>query len=208
MRYLHKNQQLILEFLLQNKDGATLDEIAAHLGITKTAAKEHLLKVQSHGYISFADSKGSVGRPRRKYFLSTEGHDAFPKQYSWLSNALLEELAKSLGGEGISSLMETMAETLASAMSDRLKNLKTSAERLTHINSIMNELGYQTSIKQKDIRKGAIIEATNCVYHSVAKKHPELCTFDVKFLEKTSNLDVNLESCIAKGGSVCRFCLK
>ncbi|MFI5391577.1 MAG: hypothetical protein ACHQYQ_09465, partial [Bacteriovoracales bacterium] len=83
-----------------------------------------------------------------------------------------------------------------------------SLELIRKINETMNKLGYQTSVKQSDMRKGAILEATNCVYHGVAKQHPELCEFDVQFLKKASGMSVKLESCIARGGSVCRFCLK
>jgi DeoR family transcriptional regulator, suf operon transcriptional repressor len=208
MRYLHKNQRLILEFLLQNKAGATLDELAAHLEISKTAAKEHILKLESHAYLSFEDAKGSIGRPRRRYLLSDQGHDAFPKQYSWLSNVLLELLAQDLGAKGIAGLMKALADKVAKSMADRFQGASTTAELLGRINATMNELGYQTTIKQSDVRKGAVLEATNCVYHSVAKQHPELCGFDIRFLENVSGLKVKLESCIARGGTVCRFCLK
>jgi predicted ArsR family transcriptional regulator len=79
---------------------------------------------------------------------------------------------------------------------------------LEEITRALNELGYRASLKQSDVRKGAIIEATNCVYHSVAKRHPALCQFDVQFLQNASGLKVKLETCIARGGSVCRFCLR
>ncbi|MGZ3794577.1 MAG: helix-turn-helix transcriptional regulator [Bdellovibrio sp.] len=207
MKSLHNNQQLILKYLLEKKDGATLDELAAHLGITKTATKEHILKLESRAFIGFVDSKGAVGRPRRRYLLSEEGHDAFPKQYSWLSNVLLELLAEEMGEEGVSRLMESLAHSVAKSMEAKFKNASSSVELLATINKVMNELGYQTVLKQSDLRKGAILEATNCVYHSVAKKHPELCSFDVQFLENVSGMKVNLQSCIARGGSVCRFCL-
>ena len=207
MRSLHQNQQLILKFLLGHKDGATLDELATHLGITKTAVKEHILKLESHGYLSFVDAKGSVGRPRRRYLLSPEGHDVFPKQYSWLSNVLLELLAQDLGAEGISKIMHNLADKVAKSMEAKFEGTNTSAELLARINTVMNELGYQTTVKQSDVRKGAVIEATNCVYHSVAKQHPELCGFDVQFLRNVSGMKVKLETCIARGGSVCRFCL-
>lgn len=205
---LHKNQQRILEFLLSNKNGATLEELASYLGITKTAAKEHILKVENHGLLRFADTKGAVGRPRRRYFLSEEGHDAFPKQYSWLSNVLLELLAQDLGGKGVAKIMKSLADKVAKSMEAKFKDAGSSAALLTKINSTMNELGYRTTLKQSDLRKGAILEATNCVYHSVAKEHPELCAFDIRFLENVSGMKVNLEVCIARGGSVCRFCLK
>ncbi len=208
MRSLHENQQKILDFLMDHPDGAILEELSSHLGITKTAAKEHLIKVEDLGYISFNDSKGAVGRPRRRYLLSPESHEAFPKQYSWLASVLLELLAQNLGKDGVTDLMSELADKVAKSMEPRFKNTKSSAELLGVIASTLNELGYRSQLKQSDVRKGAILEATNCVYHSVAKAHPELCRFDVRFIERASGMDVKLESCIARGGTVCRFCLR
>ncbi len=87
-------------------------------------------------------------------------------------------------------------------------NKMSEKDRLNAIVKVMNDLGYRAQLKESNTTKGAVIEATNCVYHTVAKKHPELCQFDIKFLQKTSNLGVKLESCIARGGLTCRFCLK
>ncbi|WP_374001095.1 helix-turn-helix transcriptional regulator [Bdellovibrio bacteriovorus] len=206
MRTLHSNQQLILKYLLGYKDGATLDEISEHIGITKTAVKEHILKLENYGYLTFTDARGAVGRPRRRYQLTNDGHDVFPKQYSWLSNVLLELLAEDLERDGIAKLMKSLGEKVALSMGDKFKDL-TPKELIIKINEVMNDLGYQTAIKQSDIRKGVVLEATNCVYHAIAQKHPELCSFDVHFLKKASGMSVKLESCIARGGSVCRFCL-
>lgn len=208
MRGLHTNQQKILDFLLEHQNGATLDELATELGITKTAVKDHLLKVEALGFLSFIDSKGAVGRPRRRYLLSQEGHDAFPKQYSWLSNILLELLAQDFGKEEIALLMVKLADKVALPMKSKFSSADSTPELLSKISITLNELGYRTGVKQSDLRKGAIIEATNCVYHAVAKEHPELCGFDIRFIENISGLDVKLESCIARGGTVCRFCLR
>lgn len=208
MRGLHENQKRLLNYLLEHPDGATLEELAAHLEITKTAAKEHLLKVENLGYISFVDIRGKVGRPRRRYLLSPEGHEAFPRQYSWLSNALLKYLAENMGKASVSQMMRGLAEQVAKSMSDKFKSTNSSAELLVRLTEILSELGYRASLRQSDLRKGAIIEATNCVYHSVAKEHPELCGFDVTFIEKASGLNVKLVTCIARGDKSCRFCLK
>lgn len=207
MKSLHQNQQKILEYLLNHPDGATVDELAAHLGITKTAAKEHVLKVEYLELVTYKDSRGAVGRPRRSYLLSSEGHESFPKQYSWLSNVLLELLAEDLGPKMVTRIMKDLGKKVATSMESRFKG-KVSLELLTEITKALNELGYRSYLKQSDIRKGAILEATNCVYHSVAKLHPELCQFDVQFLEQASGMNVKLESCIAKGDATCRFCIR
>lgn len=208
MRALHENQRKILDHLLNHPEGATLEELAQHLGITKTAVKEHLIKIETLGYLTYTDTKGTVGRPKRRYQLTPEGHETFPRQYSWLSNVLLELLAKDLGPAGVSRIMNNLAENVARSMEERFKKARSSAELLAEVTAAMNELGYRASLRQSDLRKGAVLEATNCVYHSVAKRHPELCQFDVKFMERATNMDVKLESCIAKGAAVCRFCIK
>jgi predicted ArsR family transcriptional regulator len=205
---LHENQRKILDYLLNHADGATLEELSDHLGLSKTGTKEHLIRVDSLGYITHVDTKGSVGRPKRRYVLTPEGHEAFPRQYSWLSNALLELLAKDLGAAGTTQMMTKLADSVAKSMEARFAKAATPAERLAELTAAMNELGYRASLRQSDLRKGAVIEATNCVYHSVAKRHPALCRFDVKFMENATGLDVKLESCIARGASVCKFCLK
>lgn len=209
MKSLHENQQKILEHLLNHPEGATLDELATVLGVTKTAAKEHVIKIETMGYLTFIDSKGGVGRPRRRYLLSNEGHDVFPKQYSWLSNVVLELLAEDLGAKQVSEIMNKLAAKVAASMEPRFKKTKSSADLLAELTKILNELGYRASLKQSDLRKGAVIEATNCVYHSVAKQHPALCQFDIQFIKNATGIkNVKLESCIAKGGSVCRFCIR
>jgi len=206
---LHLNQKKILEYLLDHGSGATLDELAAHLQVTKSAAKEHVVKIENLGLVTFQDKKGAVGRPRRYYMLSEKGNETFPRQYSWLSNLILELLSEELGSEESAQMMERLADKVVGSMRTRFENTRSSAETMHEITKALSELGYRAVLKQSDLRKGAAIEATNCVYHSVAKAHPELCRFDIRFIEKASGgMKVKLESCIARGGAVCRFCVK
>jgi DeoR family transcriptional regulator, suf operon transcriptional repressor len=208
MQGLAANQKKILDYLLSRPAGATLDELSEHLGITRSGVKEHVVKLQAYGYVAFEDDRGGVGRPKRRYLLSPEGQEAFPRQYSWLSNELLELLAQDLGPEAVSKLMTSLGKKVADSMGTRLERARENKTLLPELTQILNELGYRASLKQSDVRKGAVMEATNCVYHSVAKRHPELCLFDVQFLQRASGLNVKLESCIARGASVCRFCLR
>jgi predicted ArsR family transcriptional regulator len=206
---LHEKQKKILEYLLDHAAGVPLGELAAHLSITKTAAKEHLIRLEGLGLLTYRDEKGGVGRPKRHYLLSPEGHEAFPRQYSWLSNSMLEFLVEDVGKPAASRMMEALATRVSASMKERFERARSGAELLAEITKVLNELGYRAVLKQSDLRKGAIVEATNCVYHSVAKAHPELCRFDTKFLESASGgMSVKLESCIARGGEVCRFCLR
>jgi DeoR family suf operon transcriptional repressor len=204
MQGLHENQTRILEYLLDHPEGATLDELVSHLGITRTAVKEHIIRVEDLGYIVHNDTRGSVGRPKRRYLLSDSGVDAFPKKYSWLSNVMLEELAEEMGSNGIARFMRALADKVAQSMEAQF-NSTAPADRIKAAAKLLNELGYRASVKAGE---SGVIEATNCVYHSVAKAHPELCQFDIRLLEKATGKNVRLEKCIARGDGVCRFCMK
>src|SRR4051812_48201204 len=110
-----------------------------------------LIKMESLGYLTFADSKGSVGRPKRRYLLSPDGHEAFPRQYSWLSNVLLELLAKDLGAAGVYRIMNSLADGVAKSMEARFRNAKSSPELLVELTKALNDLGYRASLKQSDL---------------------------------------------------------
>lgn len=209
MPELHGNQKKILEFLGTQPNGATLDELAAHLEVSRSAVKEHVLKVQALGAITYKDVPGFIGRPRRHYLLTTEGHEVFPRQYAWLSSVLLEHLSEEFDEAQVIAMMRALADRVSQSMAAKFQAASSSADKLSLLTTMMNELGYQATLKQSDLRKGAIIEATNCVYHAVAKSHPELCNFDIKLVENAIEVaNVKLESCIARGGTVCRFCIR
>jgi predicted ArsR family transcriptional regulator len=201
-------QRQILDALLEAPHGLTLAELAEHLEVTKTAAKEHVVRLLDLGHLRFTDSKGQVGRPKRRYFLTETGDEVFPRQYAWLSNTLLAVLAKTVGAVEIAKILRKMAQDVAATMEERLARSPTTAKRVAAIVDIMTELGYRARARQKDARKDLVIEASNCVYHSVAKEHPELCQFDIYLLESMSGARVRLDSCIARGGDVCRFCFR
>jgi len=204
MHGLHESQQKILEFLLEHH-GASLDDLAAHLGVTRTAVQAHVVRLLDLGFLAFEDVKSGVGRPRRRYLVTEEGLDAFPKKYSWLTNAILAQLAGQLGPKGSSQFMRGLAESVAASLGSPIREGDSPVVRAKQATALMNELGYRAALKPSLPGRGPVIEAVNCVYHSVAKEHPELCQFDVSLLERVSGMEVRLETCIARGGPSCRF---
>jgi hypothetical protein len=49
------------------------------------------------------------------------------------------------------------------------------------------------------------VEAFNCVFHALAKQHPQVCKFDLAYLEAASGRRIHHMECIVRGGHVCRF---
>lgn len=204
MRHLHPSQQKILNYLLKNPEGATAEELASLIGVTKTAARQHLVPLRHLGFLECRDLNCGVGRPRRHYLISQVAKDQFPKQYSWIANTILNELSESLDPAEMTEFMRRLADRVTQDLGGKLKELEGNA-RIEGLVRLMIDLGYVASVKSQSTKNGSVIEAFNCVYHDVAKSHPELCAFDLRLLENASGQSAKLESCIARGGVSCRF---
>src|SRR5690606_23856422 len=108
--FMNKRQEQLLDFMLSRREGVTADELVSHLGITMTAVRGHISNLESLSYIRYEDRSGHVGRPKRHYFLTKEGSEVFPRQYSWLSNEVIALLAEELGAPEVIQFLQTFAD--------------------------------------------------------------------------------------------------
>lgn len=210
MEALGDRQQALLKLLLKKKKGVGIDEIANELKITRPAVRQHLIALERHGYVEQGELVATGGRPGQTYRLTQKGYDLFPKQYSWFSEVLLENLHSQLGGRGLGELMSKLGEEVGAQSLGQVE-AKTLKERVEKIAKLMNDLAYQaeTALTGKEL-PGAppVIEASNCVFHSIAARFPEICKFDIALLSKLSGAEVIHEQCILRGGGTCRFRFK
>ena len=87
----------------------------------------------------------------------------------------------------------------------RLAGVKDKGERIRALAGIMRELGYQSASIDPTNEKLPAIEASNCVFHSLAQRYPEVCFFDLAMMSEVVGSDVVHDECMVRGGNVCRF---
>jgi predicted ArsR family transcriptional regulator len=199
-----ERRKQLLRHLLRNKAGASIDELAGALGITRTAVRQHLASLMRDRLVATGASRASGGRPRQLFVLTDVGKEVFPRHYSWFAQLLVEEITHEHGAAGL----RTRLGRIASAVVEQLKQQhsardSTTRQKVETLASVMDELGY-------DARAGAAagtptIEADNCVFHELAMKDPEICHFDLALLSGYTGSKVELTECMARGGHVCRF---
>jgi predicted ArsR family transcriptional regulator len=205
-----ERQQSLLKLLLKKKQGLGAEEIARGLGVSRPAARQHLMALDRSGYVERAKLLTTGGRPIQTYRLTTKGYDLFPKQYSWFSEVLLENLKNQMGSPGLQKFIGAIGKDigLQAAVSIQGEGLKARVEQAA---KLMNDLAYQaeTALTGKEA-PGAppVIEASNCVFHSLAAKYPEICQFDIALLTSLTGAEVIHEKCILRGGGTCRFRFK
>jgi predicted ArsR family transcriptional regulator len=203
-------QQALLKVLLKHKKGIRIDELASEIAITRPAVRQHLVALERLGYVEQGELLATGGRPGRTYRLTQKGYDLFPKQYSWFSEVLLESLHAQLGDEGIGKMMDRLGAEVGAQHLASLEGLSLK-ERVEQVARLMNELAYQaeTALTGKELPGSPpVIEASNCVFHSIAARFPEICRFDIALLAKLTGAQITHEQCILRGGGTCRFRFK
>ena len=199
------SQQQVLTQLLERKLGATVDELMALVGLSRTAVNQHLQALERDGFVRKAESRKSGGRPQRVYVLTEDGTNLFPKQYSWFSRLLIQTLREEFGEEQASRYMYNLGVKKSAELIPRLVG-KNRVERIEEIVRIMNETGFvATTVSPGDSEKIPRVECKNCVYHDVSKDYPEVCRFDIGFLSGLMGAEVEHLSCMQRGGQSCRF---
>jgi len=198
-------QHHILEQLLENRIGLSIDALAKALDISRAAVQQHIVGLEGDGYIKKNALNKTAGRPVVIYGITDKGINYFPKQYAWFSDLILSELRQEMGAEGFKDYMHRLGIRLANNLRSQFegKNLN---DRVDELLLIMTNLGFQvTTGIESETGKTVVIRANNCIYHDLAQKHNEICAFDLALMSSLLDKEVKQLSCMAKGDCACRF---
>jgi DeoR family suf operon transcriptional repressor len=200
-----RRQQELLKLMLKNKAGVSIDELASEANITRTAVRQHLTSLEADGYVCKGEERKTAGRPGQTFVLTRRGMDLFPKQYSWFSALLLQAMKEERGSEGLAQWLRGLAGTIATGLKSRLEG-KAGDRRLEEVVAIMDELAFEAkAVLRVDHPEGTAIEASNCVYHDLAKQFPEVCQFDLELLSQLTGSELDHHACMVRGGDICHF---
>ena len=91
----------------------TARDLAKKLGIQESAARGHLDRLEERGLVIPTFRREGVGRPRKRYLLSPQGQELFPRRYEMLLDSVMEEILTSEGEGFASALFAEAARRMA-----------------------------------------------------------------------------------------------
>ncbi|EJN25525.1 putative transcriptional regulator [Pseudomonas sp. GM78] len=197
---LGRTQQDLLNALLHHASGMSIDELAEHLAVTRTAIRQHLAALERDGLVSRGETRPTGRRPEQLYQLTDHAREQFPRQYQLLASALIDEVADIIGPEALATLMRSLGRKLAL---DREQQVVDEAKIVQH----MNQAGYEAEVFFRSSGDQEIV-AHNCVFHRLAAAHPVVCELDLALIGALGGAEVDHTECMVRGGDVCRFKLR
>jgi len=207
LKILGLRQQELLNLLLKNKSGLTVDELSKRLGIAKNAVRQHLSSLENDDFVAQGISRPSGGRPEQLYILSDAGKELFPRHYSWFAQLIVESIKQESGEDGLKERMNAMGVAVAKQLKRQYPDLDTLQNKIEKLSEIMEELGYDTK-NTSTLAGRQIIEADNCIFHNLAIKNPAVCEFDLALMANFTDSHIDHQECMANKGNICRFKFK
>jgi DeoR family transcriptional regulator, suf operon transcriptional repressor len=204
LQTISPRQHQILEQLLENTTGLSIDALAKKLDISRAAVQQHVVGLEGDSYIKKNSLNKTGGRPVAIYGITDKGINYFPKQYAWFSDLILSELRQEMGAEGFKDYMQRLGIRLADNLRSQFegKNLN---DRMDELSIMMTNLGFQVTTAVETEAGKLVIRANNCIYHDLAQKHNEICAFDLALMSSLLDKEVKQLSCMAKGDCACHF---
>ncbi|HAT29367.1 MAG TPA: transcriptional regulator [Janthinobacterium sp.] len=201
---LGSRQKELLQLLLKDKAGLTVDELSARLAVTRNAVRQHLAALENDGLLEKGQTRPSGGRPEQLYMLSDKGRECFPRHYSWFAQLLLESVQQESGAAGLGDRLEAMGAKVGAQLRAQHPQLASAEEKVAKLAQIMEELGY--SARSVDAAGAQpLIVADNCVFHHLAVGNPEVCRFDLALMSAFTGSAIEHQECMARNGQACRF---
>ena len=203
LRQLGGTQQKLLRKLLLSPQGATVEELCRTIGITHNAVRQHLTALMAQGFVARGESIPSGGRPRACFVLLPAGRELFPRNYALIAGGVLEYLYAHEGTQAVQAMLAEMGANLGHDAAERIAAATDPDEVTRLLAEQLDTLGYEAQVVEVDGH--AEVEAWNCVFHSLARTHPDVCRFDLAFMSAATGRPVQRTQCMLHGAPACRF---
>lgn len=202
LRQLGTSQQKLLRKLVSAPQGASVEMLCDALHVTHNAVRQHLTALLRAGLIERGNAQPTGGRPQSRYLLTAAGRELFPRNYGLIATGILDHLYTHANKAAVQSMLADIGQRLGQAAAERISASEPDEIAAT-LAEQLDSLGYEALA----VRHGeeTQVEAYNCVFHALAKAHPDICRFDLAFMEAATGRSIQHMECLLRGGHSCRF---
>lgn len=198
---MENTRERVLKTLLA-RQRSTINELADDVGINPISIRHHINRLEADGLVSSDEILHGVGRPRRVYFLTSEGLERFPTRYMRLTLRLLEQLKETMSPAVVSQIFSQMAQEMVDDYAADTDGL-TMEERLKLMQKLLSEEGF--NVEWEENGEQYHIKETNCPYLHVTQTHPEVCSVDQTVISAFLAVPAEKIKCVLNGDNFCTY---
>lgn len=204
---LETRDRELLEFL-QQSGGADIAALCDFLGVTRTAVRLRMARLEAAGYVVSETEDPAVaghsrGRPRLLFRVTAEGIHALGQNYRDLAVVLWQVLTD-ISDVGLrTELLHRVRDGLVQQFRHRISDRGSLESRVNQLAKEMNSRGFHVQSEQSGELR--ILRETSCPFPLLAEVDETICEVEREVLEQVLGVEVASLSRCREGQGCCEF---
>lgn len=190
---------------LKTEGPKTAKQLASALGISAMGVRQHLSRLQVEGLVAYEDERTGVGRPRRYFRLTGEGHASYPDGHRDLSVSLLQLSQEAFGEEGLNELLAERQKQLQGQYREQLNACADLTDMVACLAELRSKEGYMAEWARDG--EDLLLTQHHCPVCSAAKTCEGLCRSELETFRNLFGPEIQVarEEHILDGGRSCAY---
>ena len=162
----------LLDLLLRME--RTADDLAARLGVSPTAVRQHLSTLVGAGLVERRTADPVSGRPAYLYRLSELGRRLYPKRHDLFLRGLVDALLSRQGRQWTLEVVADVGRDLAAVARDDRNGRENEGRWNNALAWLETELGWEAEVEERP-GGGRRVVLHQCPFRAVSADHPAVC---------------------------------
>lgn len=201
-------KRLVLEHLKRN-DNSTAAELAAVLGVTSVAVRQHLEQLEAAGMVAKAESSPASarkrGRPAVSWSLTADASAMFPDRHLDLTLDLLASIRDVAGDDGLDKVLSARSQRQRESYREQIGETRVEL-RANSLRQLRSEEGYMAELIDEG-GDGFVLIEHHCPICEAATECQNLCRDELETFQHVFEgvATVQRESHLLSGDSRCAY---
>lgn len=193
--------------LVKREGPVSAEAIAARLGITAMAVRQHLYGLANSGLVANETRASARGRPAKLWRVTAGADVHFADSHALLAGDLIVQMKKAFGDEGLDRLLKLRTAEQAKAYRAAAGAKTTLKARLDVLAAIRNREGYMAEVRRDANTGGWLFVENHCPICAAATLCTGLCREELVLFGKVLGRDVRVERLlhILEGAGRCAY---
>ena len=187
---------------LRRFGSATVQDLCDDLGVTATAVRQRLTRLQGLNLVSREVVRTGRGRPHHTYRVTAAGLYELGDNYADLAMILWQEVRNIEEQDIRQRVVNRVKDSLVSRYETVVQGNSLN-ERIEQLTAVLTERGFDVEVDADGPLP--ILRENNCPYLELASVDPGICELEQSVFEQVLGTELTLTQCCLDGHHCCEF---
>lgn len=192
----------LIEQITQGAD--SIPELCAATGVTATAVRQRLSRLEAAGLVEKQSLRSGRGRPRNAYRATELGYRQLGSKADELAVALWSTVSGTEDPDVRDRLLGRLRDSMRQQYGRDVTGTNVS-ERMQQLGAVLHEHGFPVEVVSDPAGGLPVLREKHCPYREISTHDAGICDLERAVFSDVLGAPVELTSCCREGEACCQF---